>query len=226
MPNTLAGLSISVAILIPGYVHFAIRRNLAPAKHLSRAMESMSLVVVAVVANMLTLAFLTAILQLPPIHGRAPDLAQLLRDPGGYILLNNTRLLYVLGWTTLFVLLASGLSVAFAYRVGPLNYLSRRLAPALGQYTAWHHVVETNVPGGSDHTHLICELVYGGYAAGDLAWYSAESQATPDRDLVLAPPLQVWGPDRPDSEVLQEGRLVLSARDIRRIYGSYVSDQR
>ena len=226
MPNTLAGLSISVVVLIPGYVHYAIRRNLAPAKHLSGAMESMSLIVVAVVADALTLAFIAAILQLPPIRGHAPDLAHLLRDPSGYILLDNSRLLYVLGWTTTFVLLASAVSVAFAYRIGPLRRVSQRFVPALGQYTAWHHVFETYVPEDYDHTCLICDLVDGGWAAGDLAWYSIEPRTTPDRDLVLAPPLQVSRPDRPDVEMLEEGRLVLSARDIRQIHVSYVTDER
>lgn len=225
MLDPLSGLSIAVVLLIPGYVHYASRRNKVPAKSLSRAMEGMGLIVVAAAANAVTLGFLTALAQLPPIRGHAPDLAHLLLDPRGYILLDNSRLLYVAGWTAVFVVLASALSAAFAYRVGPLKYLSKRLTPALGQFTAWYHAFEDNVPEDYDRIFLICELTDGGYAAGDLAWYSTQPEASPDRDLVLAAPLQVSRPGRDDPEVLHEGRLVLSARDIRRIYVSYITDQ-
>ncbi len=225
MLDPLSGLSIAVVLLIPGYVHYATRRTRVPVKTLSRAMEGMGLIVVAAVANTLTLGFLAGLARIPPVRGHAPDLAHLLLDPRGYVLLDNSRLLYVAGWTALFVILASGLSAAFAYRIGPLKYLSRQLAPALGEFTAWYHVFEENVPEDSDHIFVICELTDRGYAAGDLAWYSTQPEASPDRDLVLAAPLQVWRPDQAEKEVLHEGRLLLSARDIRRIYVSYITDQ-
>jgi len=223
--DPLSGLSIAIVLLVPGYVHYATRRKRVPAKTLSRTMEGMSLIVVAAVANTVTLVFLTGLAQLPPVRGHAPDLAHLLRDPRGYVLLDNDRLLYVAGWTALFVVLASGISAAFAYRVGPLKYLSRQLAPALGEFTAWYHVFEENVPEDYDRIFLICELTNGGHAAGELAWYSTQPESSPDRDLVLAAPLQVRRPEEAEPEVVHEGRLVLSARDIRYIYVSYITDQ-
>lgn len=225
MLDPLSGLSIAVVLLIPGYVHYATRRKRVPVKTLSRAMEGMGLIVVAAVANTVTLGFMTGLAQLPPVRGHAPDLAHLVRDPRGYVLLDNSRLLYVAGWTVVFVILASGLAAAFAYRIGPLKYLSRQLAPALGEFTAWYHAFEDNVPEDYDRIFLICELTDGGYAAGDLAWYSTQPEASPDRDLVLAAPLQVRKPDQAEQEVLHEGRLILSARDIRRIYVTYITDQ-
>ena len=225
LPGTLTGLLIAVVVLIPGYVHYAIRRNLAPTQQLSTALETASLIVVAVIANASTLGLLGAMTFVPGIRGHTPDLARLLRDPSGYVLLDNARLFYIAGWTMFFLLLSSLLSAAFAYRVGPLGYLSKRLAPAIGQYSGWYQVFETEVPENASRTFVFCELTDGSYTAGDLAWFNTEPEDTPDRDLILAPPLRVQKADgRPVNVPEEMRRLVLSARDIRRLYVTYLTE--
>ena len=69
MPASLAGLWITIAVFIPGYVYYAIRRQLVPTRRLSRAMELAGLVVVAAAANAATLMLYFALRSFPLIRG-------------------------------------------------------------------------------------------------------------------------------------------------------------
>lgn len=159
----------------------------------------------------------------PPLRGHTPDIALLIRDPHSYILLDNSRLVYLVAWAALLILLSSALSAAFAYRLGFLDYLSRRFAPAVTDVSGWYRVFDTEAPENST-VYVMCELVDGSYAAGDLAWYNTDPEDSPDRDLILAPPLTLLNPQGEDLGIPVE-RVILSARDMRQIYVVYAPTQ-
>ena len=56
-----------------------------------------------------------------------------------------------------------------------------------------------------------------------MVWASAEIEETGDRDLVLGPPLKLRTEDG-KVEHLDAQRIIISARDIRRIDVTYITD--
>lgn len=221
MPGSLTGLLIAVAVLVPGYVHYGIRRRLVPVRGLSVTMEGAGLIVVAAAANALMLAIYGIAWSIPALQIHMPDVAHLMRDPGGYILLDNSRLAYVALWAGFLILGASALSAAFAHRLGPLDYLSRRFAPAFTDVSGWYHAFRIEPP---DDTviHVGCELLDGSYTAGRLVWFTPNAGDSPDRDLILAPPFSSMDAEGGTLEILEEGRVIVSAREIRRMDVSYL----
>lgn len=225
MPGSVTGLLIAVVVLIPGYVHYSIRRRLVPTRQLSNSMETAGLITVAVVSNGMALAALSVISLAPPARGHTPNLAQMLSGPREYIFLDNSRLAYLAAWAVLHLLVASLISSAIAYRIGPLNSFSTRFVPAIVERSGWYQVFEIEVPEHTARIRVICELQDGSYTAGDLAWFNTQPEDTSDRDLVLAPPLALMTvegrtPEIPD----QVERLIVSGRDIRRTYVTYLTE--
>ena len=222
MPGSLTGLLITVAVLTPGYVHYAIRRRLVPIRRLSVTMEGAGLFVVAAVANTLMFAIFGIVGSIPPLRGHTPDIADLMSDPSGYALLDNSRLAYVTVWVGILIFGASGISAAFAYRFGPLDHLSRRFAPVIARVSGWYQVFRIDPPEDSI-IHVGCELQDGSYAAGRLVWFTTEPEDSPDRELILAPPFTAMNAEGGTLEFLEEGRVILSVREIRRMDVTYLN---
>lgn len=223
MPVSLAGLWITIAVFIPGYVYYAIRRQLVPTRRLSRAMELAGLVLVAAAANAATLMLYFALRFFPLIRENSPSPSDVLRDPTR-ILVSDSTLVRATATIILLLLFASILSAAFAYRLGPLRYISRRLAPAVAETSGWYHVFESLKPEGSRRL-VICELMDGSSVAGELAWFNTSPEESADRDIVLAPPFGLTS--RRDGEVITPQNIhliVVSARDIQRLFISYLTN--
>lgn len=219
------GLLVVVALLIPGYIHYVIRRRRVSERQLSPAIESTGLIVVALLADAAVLTLLGLLRLLPPFRDHSPNITELLKDPRGYVLLDDARLIYVTVWALIFLLAASALAGAFAYRLGPLSYLSRRFAPAIARSSGWSYIFVDEAPEQSI-VHVGCEMTDGSYTARRLAGFNPEPEDSQDRDLALAPPLTLLDSSGGRYEIPQGVRRVLiSARDIRRIYVSYVADE-
>ena len=103
----------------------------------------------------------------------------------------------------------------------PLAYLSRRFAPAIEHVSGWYHAFETSAPKDTV-IYVGCELLDGSYTAGRLAWFNTEPEDAPDRDLILAPPFTALDTEGGELKLPEEGRVILSAREIRRMDVTYL----
>ena len=190
-------------------------------------METAGLVVVAAVANTTMLALYVLARLWPPIHQHSPSPSQLLRDPAGYILVDDSRLAWVVAWAIGLLVGASALSAAFASEIWLFKYLRPSLAPSIAKTSSWYQVFHERVPEGATSTFVICELNDGSsLVSGDLVWFNTDPEEASDRDLVLSPPIvtakgEVIESHPPDGDINQ---LVVSARDIRCIYVSYITE--
>lgn len=115
----------------------------------------------------------------------------------------------------------------FSMRPGWFSALSTRLVfPAIVDVSAWYHVFEGG-PAGA-FVYVGCDLQDGPCVGGFLEWYSTDVEETADRDFVLAEPITFRPPG--DSEESQDqqlpgvSRIVLSARDVARLYVSYIDE--
>ena len=227
MPGTLAGLVIAIFVLFPGYVRYALRKRIFPTRRLSRTMEAAGLIVVATAANITVLVVYGLLRMLPYVRDHSPSPSELIRDPAGYVLLSDSRLAWVAAWMIGLLLLASALTATFTLRPWPLNLLSGVLSPAIAETSGWYQVFVADVPEKSSVSFVICELHDGSYISGDLAWFNADPEEGPDRNIVLAPPFAIHRADGDSFESQSEDglhRLVISARDIKRLYVSYIAD--
>lgn len=190
-------------------------------------MELGGLLVVAVVANTTMLALYGLIRLFPAAREHSPSPSSFLRDPAGYVLTSDSMLAQTSAWAMGLLVGASALSAAFAYRMWPFKYLSRRLTPAIAETSGWHQVFESGRPEGTSRTHVICEFLDGSSVAGRLAWFNTNPEEGPDRDIVLAPPLLLALSVGDEVREVPDDthRMVVSSRDIRRIYVSYVTDR-
>ena len=228
MPGSLTGLLIAIVVLIPGYLRYALRKRIFPTRRLPRAMEAAGVIVVATVANATALVIYGLLRISPTIREHSPSPTELIRDPAGYILLSDSRLAWVAAWTIGLLLLASALSAVFTLRPWPLKHLGQVLSPAIAETSGWYHVFVAGVPAKSSVSFVICELLDGTNVSGDLAWFNTDPDEGPDRDIVLAPPFAIrWADGNSFQSQSEDGlhRIVVSARDIRRIYVSYIADQ-
>jgi hypothetical protein len=214
VPTTFVGLVIFVAFLTPGFLHSAQRRALVPQAERSALMETTAVVSVSFATNAVMALVFGVVRWVFPEH--APDVGQLLTSGSDYWI---EHLPYVLTWAT--VLLAG--SCALAVLVARSERLRRRLSgalpPVIIQSSAWCEVL--NALDGS-YTHAGLELTDGAFVSGRVVWFSTELEETGDRDLVLGPPLQLRtsGGARP----LDVQRVVIAARDIRRIDVTYIAE--
>ena len=70
---------------------------------------------------------------------------------------------------------------------------------------------------------VICHMTDGHHFGGHLAWYNTDTEETVDRDIILAPPFLHMPPDSTENVAPEEGRMILSARNILRIHVIYLS---
>ena len=200
MPSSLTGLLITILIFIPGYVHYVLRKRRFPTRRLSRTMEAAGLIVVAAVANTTILVFYGVVRLIPLVSDHSPSLSHLIRDPNAYILLDDSRLLYVTAWLIGLLSSASILS-ALAHKLWPLSYLSPVLAPAFAETSGWYYAFEANVPKNLSVRFVICELHDGSYISGNLAWFNTDPDDNPNRDIILDKPLAIFDTEGNLSEV-------------------------
>jgi hypothetical protein len=110
MPTTFAGLLLFILFLVPGLVHYTVRRGLAPAHvQVSALVETAQLVTVSTAVNTVVLAAFGVLRTIAPIRAHTLDLGRLLAGPSEYVLAgSNERLAYVFVWTLGFLAVACG----------------------------------------------------------------------------------------------------------------------
>jgi hypothetical protein len=123
-------------------------------------------------------------------------------------------------WGAVILTASSGLAMivgAKGVRVGVVGQ-------AIVDVSAWYHVFEEGPPESS--VYVGCDLRDGSYVGGQLDWYSTQVSETADRDFVLAEPITFRPPDSDeDRTIVGFSRLVLSARDVGRLYVAYIENR-
>jgi hypothetical protein len=206
------GLLVFGSLLVPGFVSYVHRRALAPTRTLSPLVEVATLSTTSIFTNLVSFGLFGLIRLWVPRD--TPDVGALLgsatRQP--YLI---RHLPLVLGW-------AAGIlavSTVLAYFTST-NWVRSRVpgAPVIIEASAWYHLFEAKP---NQYVYLGCDLRDGSYVAGALQWYSTNIDETEDRDLVLSPPLsKTTGGKTERIDTFQ--RIVISARDICRLYVTYV----
>lgn len=222
MPSTLAGLLVAIYLLIPGYCYYVVRRRTVPTRPLSTAVEGVNLVVVAMLANAVTLALYGLAQAVPFVRDHSPSIVQILRGTESYLLESDSRLAYVGTWAAVLLAIASGLAVAIAYRAWPMSLLAKLFGKSLSDESVWHRFFFTEQPEKT-YIYLECYLTDGSHTAGTLVWYNTDLQDHPDRELVLKDPITTVGPsDEPSGR--SDTLAILSAREICQIIVTYVRE--
>lgn len=214
MPTTFVGLLIFVAFLTPGFLYTAQRRLLAPQAARSALMEMTSVVSVSLGTNAVVGAVFGLIRWALPT--RTPDLGLIIQQRSPYWV---EHLPYVMAWATSLLVLSCLLAVASARSRRVPELLTKRFPPVIFESSAWCATLAAD-PGSFVHAGL--ELSDGGFVSGRVVWFSTDLEETGDRDLVLGPPLLIRTEDGATDPGAQ--RVIVAARDIRRIDVSYITD--
>jgi hypothetical protein len=213
VPSTAGGLIIFVAFLIPGFLYFIQRRRLVPQKSVSPLVETATFTTVSLATNLMT-AGVFGVVRLPlPRH--TPDLHMLIVDGIRYFAI---RFGYLLIWGTGFIFVSSCLALLLALGPTFICRLPRFLTPDIVQASAWYQILNDEVPDGCA-TFVGCDLRDGSYVTGIVDWFNTEVDEVADRDIALASPITVMREGRP--VVVEFPRMVISARDVLRLYVSY-----
>ncbi len=179
-------------------------------------MEATTLATVSILTNAVALGVFGVVRALFPRH--TPDPGRLLLEGTSYA---APRLGYLLLWAALVLTMSSALAFLLGVRPRMIEAVVERFTPAIVDVSAWYHVFDGG-PKGSK-VYLGCDLRDGSYVGGWLDWYSTEVHESADRDFVMAEPITYRPPDSDeDRAIMGFSRLVLSARDVARLYVSYV----
>jgi hypothetical protein len=218
MPSTVGGLILFVVFLIPGFLYYVQRRRWVESKSESSLVETARFVSVSLLTNLLALGVFALIRNWFPNH--TPDLVSLADGGWSYFW---TEPGYLLSWG-LFVLVVSGILSFLLALLSRSNVNVKWFAPDIVQTSAWQRMfkdmVSTKEMRDARNIPFVgIDLRDGTYVSGYVDWFSTELDDVADRDLVLAEPIRVR---RDGNEIRADfSRLVVSARDILRMYVSY-----
>lgn len=215
MPGNLSALSILVLFAVPGLLYYVQRRALAPQRSLSPFVETASLVAVSAFTNLAALGLFALVRKLLPRH--TPNVQSLLRSPGDYVV---ARPGYMLAWVAALLVVSSGLAVLLGRRWWILGKIADKYTPTIVDISSWYRAAEHGPDGA--RVHVGCDMSDGVFVSGYLDWYSTELDETGDRDLILADGITRIADGQ--EETLECQRLVVSGREIRRMYVTYVLD--
>jgi hypothetical protein len=218
MPTTVGGLFIFAALLVPGFIHYVQRRARIPQRTLSPLVETATLTTISIATNLAAIGVFGVLRAVLPQH--TPDVRLLILQGSASA---AGQMGYLLLWGTALIAVSSGLAFLLAARPGFMGRFSERFAPAIVDVSAWFHVFEE----GPENTRVFvgCDLQDGFYVGGFLDWYSTEVVENGDRDFVLAEPITMRPPGARAAAALDAPRLILSAREVRRLYVSYIAQE-
>lgn len=217
MPTTIVGLVVAITLLVPGFIHHTQRRARVQQRSASALVETANLVTISTLTNGMALALFSAFRAWQPDH--SPDVRRIITDGWNY---TGDGVGYLALWGAGLILLSTAFAFLLGVRPGWLGSFSARFAPTIVDSSAWYQVFES---APDKRTYVGCDMQDGSYIGGFLDWYSTELEETADRDLVIAEPIAYRPPgDGEDRLIHGFSRLVISARDIVRLYVSFIED--
>jgi hypothetical protein len=231
MPTNAVGVLVFVALFAPGACFVLRRERARPSRSVSAFRETVALALMSVACDAIVLAgFGISHLR---YKGGTPDLDLLVRTPHDYVI-NHPAEIAV--WSSGLLLLAAliGLwlggptAAAFGrWLVRSWRWLFRRREPdyshaASAWWMAFHlHENLDPVPSATDRKyHVSCLLEDGSVITGVCASYSPDADETPDRELLLKPPITYRAPGVRTALPWDVDLFALSAR---RLVGMAVS---
>lgn len=228
MPASIGGFVLFVVLLAPGFVYVWRRERLVPRASLSPFRETTEIVLASVAGGVTAVAGLAVVRVIFP--GIAPDVGRFVREGGGYIK-EDYRLVAV--WTLVMIL---GACWCTFWAAGPkertLQVLSRLRKPrpaatngwVISPSSRWWEMFREEVRPG-ERVWVQCTLEDGTYLAGALGSFSAETDETGDRDLVLVGPVDYRGPGEDDVTNLDDVSVIVSAKRVLYLGVTYLHPQ-
>ncbi|MGH3936434.1 MAG: DUF6338 family protein [Pseudonocardiaceae bacterium] len=157
MPTTVLGVLLFVVLLAPGFAHALVKERRSPRQVFSAFRETVSLVLVSIVADMVCLLLFFLVQAIAP---DILDVTAFLRDPGGYAAVHYVRL--TLLTVVLLGIATTGAAVAAAKPVRRPPGRGRAPGLSLGVVAAVHGQSRQPDPRRlSARRRLVC----GGHAA-------------------------------------------------------------
>ncbi len=179
-------------------------------------METATLTTVSIATNAFAIGLFGIVRTLLP--NNTPEMRRLLLEGSAYA---APRLGYLLLWGAAILTASSGLALILGMRPRVIEAVGERFAPAIVDVSAWYHAFDEGPEDAG--VYVGCDLQDGSYVGGLLDWYSTEVQETADRDFVIAEPITYRSADSQEDRMIEGfSRLVLSARDVARLYVSYI----
>jgi Family of unknown function (DUF6338) len=227
MPGNAIALLVFLAAIAPGSCYVARRETRLPGREQSVLRETATVVLTSVAAHAITLAAFGALRTAAP--GLVLDPGALVRSPGDYF---EHHYLETITWLAAALVSSCGVAALAAvppsWALGvmpdwmkpPWAHASDR--PPITYESAWttafhlrpHHLV-----------HVRCNLHDGTSLGGRLASFNPDVDETPDRDLILAGPIDLqWPGDATAHHLDDVGLAIVSSRDVSFITVSYVAD--
>ena len=234
MPSTFVGLVIFVISLAPGLVYLLLYERAIPHRSLSAFRETALVVCVSLAADAAVLVLFAVLRAWAP--AATLDVGAVARNPDGYLRTGYTEVIW---WS--FALLSTATILAAWVGSGLvrrwLALATSRLPPRLQRLrvtpTATPHLSGLPPWWVTFHEHperdvyLQCVLNDESVLSGPLRYFSNVAGDTADRDIVLNAqperPLKFRAAGSNSTIERVNGAVVISARDISRIYVSYVT---
>lgn len=220
MPSTLSGLLLFLITLVPGFVYYVQRRRWVELKSESALVETARFVTVSVLTDLAALGLFVLARHFLPNHTPSP--AAVASGGWKYFWPHSA---WLVGWGVGLLALSSLLASLLAL-LSQTQLNIKWLAPDIVQTSAWQRWFKDEVDTKKAKQEKLIPYVGidmkdGTYVGGYVAWFSTELDEVEDRDLVLAAPITV----RRDGKEIEAGysRLIVSARDIVRLYVSYLT---
>src|SRR4051812_31657216 len=218
MPTTVTGLLLFVLYLVPGFLYVTQRRARTPQPSVSPLVETANLVTVSTFTNLLAVLLFGVVRYAMSAH--TPDPRRMVVDGWSY---TQYRLPYVGLWAIGLLGVSSAAAFILGRRPRWIERFSVGFAPSIVDISAWYQAFEDGPP--DCYVFVGCDLRDGSYVDGLLDWYSTEVAETADRDLLLAEPIRYRAAGTADAvPVADFSRLILSARDISRLYVTFLSE--
>jgi Family of unknown function (DUF6338) len=220
VPTTVLGVLLFVVLLAPGFAHALVKERRSPRQVFSVFRETVSLVLVGIVADTVCLLLFFLVQAIEP---DILDVTAFLRDPGGYAAVHYVRLtLLIVG---LLGIAAAGAAVAAAK---PVRRLAGALRgrPAAGEHqaylSAWWLLFTANP---DSRVHVGCLLDDGSYVAGMLRSFNQAGDDVQDRELTLSGSISYRAPGAPQTtELPGVGAAAVNARRLQLIMVSYLTE--
>lgn len=223
MPTTLLGLLLFVALLAPGLAHTVRAQVNRPVAKPSPLREAARLSLISLVSDLAALALFGLFRTWQPEH--TPDVGRLVRDPGPYL---QAEYPYLIAWGAGLLALACLIALigAALQPSRPVRWL--KSAPLLrwalaaeggaAQEPAWWRLFADR----PERIHVGCQLSDGTWISGELSSFSAESDETENRELVLAGDLSIRAADDDETVPYDASAIVISARRVQYLAVTYV----
>jgi hypothetical protein len=231
MPETLGGLALFAALLVPGFVYLERRESRQAGQQLSPLRETGQILFASLVCDAAVLGLLALFRALAP--GLTPDVGAFVRGGGVFGRTHHRDLLAwgvpALGAACVLAAMVAvppkfvgALAAALRSTESPLRQeIDRRQRPRIVAESGWSAAFLAH----PDRVPCLgVTLQDDTYLFGRLFSWNPEIEETADRSLVLAGPVVIRSPGASATEALDADTVVISADQIRLVTVSYLPD--